>query len=121
MKLFVQADADKRFPVKGDVKLELPARNTLETCPFHAFPSVSMLKVLRAVCLLCIDVAEEQKRGGDTVFHGRGCCRLKPGVTKIYRLGDLFSMTQNEQRSEVIGPSDFCRTGSMCRPLVAFR
>lgn len=107
--------------MKGDVKLELPARNTLQTCPFHAFPSVSMLKVLRAVCLLCIDVAEEQKRGGDAVFHGRGCCRLKPGVTKIYRLDDLFSMTQNEQRSEVIGSSDFCRTGSICRPLVAFR
>lgn len=67
MKLFVQADADKRFPVKGDVKLELPARNTLQTCPFHAFPSVSMLKVLRAVCLLCIDVAKREARRGRRV------------------------------------------------------
>lgn len=77
------------------------------------FPSVGTLTVLRAVCLLQIDVTEEQKRGRDAVFHGRGCCRLKPGVTKISRLDDLFSMTQNEQRSEVIGSSDFCRTGSI--------
>lgn len=72
-----------------------------------------MLKVLRAVCLSQIDVAEEQKRGRAavfqlTVFHGRcedgrGCCCLKPGVTKIYRLDDLFSMTQNERLSEVGG------------------
>lgn len=110
------------------LKLELPARNMLQTCPYHAFPSVSMLKVLRAVCLLQIDVAEEQKRGRAavfqlTVFHGRcedgrGCCCLKPGLTKIYRLDDLFSMTQNELLSEVGGqrslvPSGFCRTESI--------
>lgn len=30
-----------------------------------------------------------------------GGAAVKPGVTKIYRLDDLFSMTQNEQRSLV--------------------